>query len=205
MVCLGNHREKYRATHSASAGSSWAGEDVPEHSFPPEVCNGSLSVRGDPDWFASGSPRPDDRRLPAHQRLDVAVGGDREQLALTGPQFDDHVFDGQGREVTPALQPRAFSHVDVLPTLAETFPSIDWAQSGAYFFSRVVQHGQRRAEEMRECANTVAEAGFDPIMASAIAAKQQWVADRAKAGVFAGVDKGARWQDYADALLAWRA
>jgi len=93
----------------------------------------------------------------------------------------------------------------VLPTLAETFPSIDWAQSGAYFFSRVVQHGQRRAEEMRECANTVAEAGFDPIMASAIAAKQQWVADQAQAGVFAGVAKGARWQDYADALLARRA
>ncbi len=92
----------------------------------------------------------------------------------------------------------------VLPTLAETFPSIDWAQTGAYFFSRVVQHGQRRAEEMRECANTVAEVGFDPIMASAIAAKQQWVADLAKAGVFAGVGKGARWQDYADALLTGR-
>ena len=68
-----------------------------------------------------------------------------------------------------------------------------------------MQHGQRRAEEMRECANTVAEAGFDPIMASAIAAKQQWVADQAQAGVFAGVAKGARWQDYADALLARRA
>ena len=100
---------------------------------------------------------------------------------------------------------RAYGVEDhVLPTLAETFPSIDWAQSGAYFFSRVVQHGQRRAEEMRECANTVAEVGFDPIMASAIAAKQQWVADRAKAGVFAGVGKRATWQDYADALLAGR-
>jgi hypothetical protein len=57
---------------------------------------------------------------------------------------------------------------------------------------------------MRECANTVAEVGFDPIIASAIAVKQQWVADRAKAGVFAGVGKGATWQDYADALLAGR-
>ncbi|MDP2366789.1 DUF1932 domain-containing protein [Rhodoferax sp.] len=92
----------------------------------------------------------------------------------------------------------------VLPTLAETFPSIDWAQTGAYFFSRVVQHGQRRAEEMRECANTVAEAGFDPIMAAAIAAKQQWVADWARAGVFARVGKGAGWQEYADASLAGR-
>ena len=52
----------------------------------------------------------------------------------------------------------------VLPTLAETFPSIDWPKQGAYFFSRVVQHGKRRAEEMREAANTVAEAGFEPFM-----------------------------------------
>jgi 3-hydroxyisobutyrate dehydrogenase-like beta-hydroxyacid dehydrogenase len=99
---------------------------------------------------------------------------------------------------------RAYGVEDhVLPTLAETFPSIDWEKQGAYFFSRVVQHGQRRAEEMREAANTVREAGggFDPFMASAIADKQQWVADQARAGVFAGLGKDARWQDYADRLL----
>ena len=92
----------------------------------------------------------------------------------------------------------------VLPTLAETFPSINWEQTGAYFFSRVVQHGQRRSEEMRECALTVAEAGFAPTMAAAIAQKQQWVADQARTGVFASVAKGAPWQDYADALLQAR-
>ena len=92
----------------------------------------------------------------------------------------------------------------VLPTLAETFPSIDWQKQGSYFFSRVVQHGQRRAEEMRESAHTVREAGMDPLMASAIAAKQQWVADLARAGVFADLPKNATWQDYADRLLASR-
>lgn len=92
----------------------------------------------------------------------------------------------------------------VLPTLQETFPSIDWSAQGAYFFSRVVQHGQRRAEEMRESANTVREAGFEPLMTEAIAAKHQWVADQARAGVFAGVAKDARWQDFADSLLAAR-
>jgi 3-hydroxyisobutyrate dehydrogenase-like beta-hydroxyacid dehydrogenase len=98
---------------------------------------------------------------------------------------------------------RAYGVEDhVLPTLVETFPSIDWEKQGAYFFSRVVQHGQRRAEEMREAANTVREAGFEPFMATAIADKQQWVADQAKAGVFAGLGKEARWQDYADKLLA---
>lgn len=92
----------------------------------------------------------------------------------------------------------------VLPTLAETFPSIDWETQGAYFFSRVAQHGQRRAEEMRESARTVAEVGFAPTMAAAIADKQQWVADQARAGAFAGVAPKAIWQDYADALLASR-
>lgn len=92
----------------------------------------------------------------------------------------------------------------VLPTLQETFPGIDWTKQGAYFFSRVAQHGQRRAEEMRESANTVREAGFEPLMASAIAGKQQWVADHAAAGVFQGLAKEARWQDYADRLLAAR-
>lgn len=88
----------------------------------------------------------------------------------------------------------------VLPTLQETFPSIDWAAQGAYFFQRVAQHGQRRAEEMRESARTVREAGFEPLMTTAIADKQQWVAEQARAGVFHGVDQGARWQDWADAL-----
>jgi len=88
----------------------------------------------------------------------------------------------------------------VLPTLQETFPSIDWAAQGAYFFQRVAQHGQRRAEEMRESARTVREAGFEPLMTAAIADKQQWVAEQARAGVFDGVEQGARWQDWADAL-----
>lgn len=92
----------------------------------------------------------------------------------------------------------------VLPTLAETFPSIDWEKQGAYFFSRVAQHGQRRAEEMRESARTVGEAGFAPTMASAIADKQQWVADQTRTGAFANVAPNAIWQDYADALLARR-
>ena len=92
----------------------------------------------------------------------------------------------------------------VLSTLAETFPSIDWQKQGAYFFSRVVQHGKRRAEEMREAANTVKEAGFEPFMGRAIADKQQWIADRAADGVFNDVAAGAKWQDYADRLIAHR-
>ena len=97
---------------------------------------------------------------------------------------------------------RAYGVEDhMIPTLQETFPGIDWQQQGAYFFSRVVQHGQRRAEEMREAANTVREAGFEPFMATAIADKQQWVADQARTGAFSEVATGARWQEYADQLV----
>ena len=89
----------------------------------------------------------------------------------------------------------------VIPTLAETLPSIDWQQTGAYFFSRVVQHGKRRAEEMRESANTVKEAGFDPYMLAAIAQKHDWVAGLARDGVFDGLPKSPVWQDYADRMI----
>lgn len=100
---------------------------------------------------------------------------------------------------------RAYGVEDqVIPTLQETFPGIDWQQSGAYFFSRVAQHGKRRAEEMRESARTVQESGFAPIMAGAIADKQQWVADHAGQDVFKNIGKDARWQDYADRLIAAR-
>ncbi len=100
---------------------------------------------------------------------------------------------------------RAYGVEDhMLPTLQQTFPGIDWQQTGAYFFSRVVQHGQRRAEEMVEAGNSVREAGFAPTMTAAIAQKQQWVADQAGAGVFENVDHKGPWQPYADRLIASR-
>jgi len=90
----------------------------------------------------------------------------------------------------------------MIPTLSETFPSIDWEKQGAYFFSRVAQHGKRRAEEMREAANTVREAGFEPWMADAIASKHDWVASQNRDGAFDGLPKGASWQQFADRLIA---
>ena len=89
----------------------------------------------------------------------------------------------------------------MLATMKETFPGIDWEKQGAYFFSRVVAHGRRRAEEMREAANTVIEAGFPPLMATAIAEKHDWVATLATQGVFDEVADDAPWQDYADCLI----
>jgi len=89
----------------------------------------------------------------------------------------------------------------VLPTFEETFPQIDWERTGAYFFSRVAQHGKRRAEEMRESARTVQEAGFPPLMAAAIAEKHDWVATQAREGAFRDMPSDAPWQAWADRLI----
>jgi 3-hydroxyisobutyrate dehydrogenase-like beta-hydroxyacid dehydrogenase len=88
----------------------------------------------------------------------------------------------------------------MIPTLYETFPGIDWNQQAAYFFSRVVQHGKRRADEMREAARTVEEAGFAAALTAAIASKQDLVSAWAAAGVFDGITAQNPWQDYADRL-----
>jgi len=90
----------------------------------------------------------------------------------------------------------------VLASLAETFPAIDWEQQGAYLFSRVAQHGRRRAEEMREAAVTVREAGLDPHMAAASAERQDMVAGLAAQGAFAGLEAPGDWRAYADRILA---
>jgi 3-hydroxyisobutyrate dehydrogenase-like beta-hydroxyacid dehydrogenase len=92
----------------------------------------------------------------------------------------------------------------MLATLAETFPGIDWPAQGSYFFQRVARHGQRRAEEMREVARTVREAGFEPLMAQASAEKDAWMAAQRAQGVFAAIGPDSPWTAWADALLAAR-
>jgi len=89
---------------------------------------------------------------------------------------------------------------EVVASLAETFPGIDWEKQGGYFWSRVVRHGKRRAEEMREAAATVREIGLDPFMASAIAQRHQWVADVAASGAFETLAEEAAWRDFADCV-----
>lgn len=66
----------------------------------------------------------------------------------------------------------------VLESLRDLFPNEDWERIAAYMISRSLEHGRRRAEEMREAAQAVAEAGIDPLMSLACAARQEWAASR---------------------------
>jgi 3-hydroxyisobutyrate dehydrogenase-like beta-hydroxyacid dehydrogenase len=65
----------------------------------------------------------------------------------------------------------------VLASLKETFPSLDWEKLSGYMIERVVSHGERRAAEMREVAETLRGMGMEPTMAVATAARQRWLAD----------------------------
>ena len=95
----------------------------------------------------------------------------------------------------------------VIASLHETFPGIDWEKQASYFFQRAIEHGRRRAEEMREVAVTVKEAGLDAFSAAGTADRQAQVADLADAGAFGirgepGFARSADWRTEADRLLA---
>ncbi len=95
----------------------------------------------------------------------------------------------------------------VIASLQETFPGIDWEKQAAYFFQRVIEHGRRRSEEVREVAETVHDAGLPPWSAAGTAERQAWVADLADAGLFGprgspGFARSSDWRQEADHILA---
>ena len=103
---------------------------------------------------------------------------------------------------------RAYGVEDaVLASLKETFPGIDWEKQGAYFFQRVIEHGRRRSEEVREVAETVREIGLTPWSAQGTAERQAWIADLADEGLFgakgtAAFARSPDWRTEADRILA---
>lgn len=84
----------------------------------------------------------------------------------------------------------------VLESLRDLFPNEDWERIAAYMISRSLEHGRRRAEEMREAARAVADAGLDPLMSVACATRQDWAATRRPARAPASLT------DLLDAVLA---
>jgi 3-hydroxyisobutyrate dehydrogenase-like beta-hydroxyacid dehydrogenase len=95
----------------------------------------------------------------------------------------------------------------VIASLYETYPGVDWEKHGAYCFQRVIEHGRRRSEEVREVAVTVQDAGLTPWSANGTADRQAWVADHADAGLFGqrsttGFAREADWRVEADRILA---
>lgn len=70
---------------------------------------------------------------------------------------------------------------EVIGSLSDLFPGADWHALSRYMISRSLEHGRRRAEEMREVAATVRESGVEPWMSVAAAERQAWAAGFATA------------------------
>lgn len=65
---------------------------------------------------------------------------------------------------------------EVLASLQRSDPGFDWASRGAYCLERMIVHGTRRAAEMTEVAQTVADLGLEPDMARATVKWQMRIA-----------------------------
>ena len=86
----------------------------------------------------------------------------------------------------------------VFASLTETFPGVDWKRLADYMIGRVVVHGERRAREMEEVADTLRALGIEPIMAAATARRQDWCAQLGIGSRFGPNGPGS----YKDALKA---
>ncbi len=89
----------------------------------------------------------------------------------------------------------------VWASLEETFPGIAWKKLADYTSGRVVVHGERRAREMEEVAETLRAIGVDPIMAEATARRQDWSAQLDLRSRF-GPEGPATYRDVLDAIAA---
>jgi 3-hydroxyisobutyrate dehydrogenase-like beta-hydroxyacid dehydrogenase len=88
----------------------------------------------------------------------------------------------------------------ILASLSESYPGMNWEHFAGYKIGRVIEHGRRRAAEMREAAETVAETGLEPLMSRAIAGRIDWAADlvAAEPGMKEIPDK--EWRTMVDSL-----
>lgn len=89
----------------------------------------------------------------------------------------------------------------VLASLAETYPQFDWEKQGDYLFSRVIQHGKRRAEEMRASAQMIDAIGVGGLMAAAASSRQAAVAAQRDQARFADPTTPKPWRERADEML----
>ncbi len=74
----------------------------------------------------------------------------------------------------------------IIASLTQTFPTLDWAGIADYNLERMASHGIRRAAEMREVCETLAELGVDPVMTRATVERQQRTGDAKLKETFGG-------------------
>jgi 3-hydroxyisobutyrate dehydrogenase-like beta-hydroxyacid dehydrogenase len=164
--------------------------------FPPQRLKAPILLGG--SHAAAAAPR-----LSAIG-LNVSVASDRIGVASAVKMCRSMVIKGlEAITVESMLAARRYGAEDaVLKSLAATFPEMGWQEKlPDYLISRVAEHGKRRAEEMREVAQAVRDVGIDPLMAEAIAERQDALVKEIAANLpGTRVEKSFSWRELADAL-----
>jgi hypothetical protein len=57
--------------------------------------------------------------------------------------------------------------------MKNNYPGLDWAKIVPYNLERMARHGERRAAEMEESADTLRELGVEPLMTMATVRRQR--------------------------------
>jgi 3-hydroxyisobutyrate dehydrogenase-like beta-hydroxyacid dehydrogenase len=87
----------------------------------------------------------------------------------------------------------------VFASVTESFPGIDWKKLADYMIGRVVVHGERRARELEEVAETLRAIGIEPIMAEAASRRQDSIAKLGVSTRF-GPDGPATYRDFLETI-----
>jgi 3-hydroxyisobutyrate dehydrogenase-like beta-hydroxyacid dehydrogenase len=62
---------------------------------------------------------------------------------------------------------------EVAASLKNNYPGLDWSKIVPYNLERMARHGERRAAEMEEVAETLRELGVEPLMSNAAVKRQR--------------------------------
>jgi 3-hydroxyisobutyrate dehydrogenase-like beta-hydroxyacid dehydrogenase len=85
---------------------------------------------------------------------------------------------------------------EVLQSLDVSYPGFDWVKRSTHMMERVMTHGIRRAEEMREVARTIGDLGLPNDLARAIAKWHQRIGEMELES-----EKGGRLQEHSDKII----
>jgi 3-hydroxyisobutyrate dehydrogenase-like beta-hydroxyacid dehydrogenase len=130
-----------------------------------------------------GAARLAELLTPLGFELEVLDGGPGQASAVK--MFRSLLVKGlEALLLECALGAEAWGATDrVLGSMNGTLPTEDWRRLAAYLMERTVVHGERRAEELREVARTLSDAGVEPLLADAGARRLQWFVDRGLGGL----------------------
>jgi 3-hydroxyisobutyrate dehydrogenase-like beta-hydroxyacid dehydrogenase len=129
-----------------------------------------------------GADAPDFTALMAPFGMDLTVFSDEIGKASSVKMCRSVMVKGLEALTTECMLAARHYGVEkeVLRSLSDTLPHEDWRGLARYVISRALIHGKRRAEEMREVARTVQEAGVEPLLSAPIAERQDWAAARGR-------------------------